>query len=619
MSTDDRVEDLPSSIAWAAARASPLEHPSVEATCAVLNAFTELAVVRVLAEALHAPEALPFAVESAMRLVMLEEMEAEGWLDLYAALEHSGLIELLGLPADPLEPSSPVQLPVAVRDAMHEIGETELVDWLDHARTRTSDRVVPAVAALARAARGWSDLPLHYVRSIREQGDGWEVEARRLVGTAWPGIRRTRHVARPPLEADRLAFWDGEASAIGVPAWLLRWDEPAARMWLFTGRSATNGHWRHAPRLGWTGAPSEPSLTERVPGVPPFLVASAWSTTGEPARDPNAQTQIALRLAPPVRTTGSGAVPRVTAPVPGDVPEAELPGAREGARLAIRVVTGPDLMRYVLLDPGDRVVVGRNSAASSLVLDHHQLSRAHTEIAVGPEGEVTVRDLGSTNGTHLQGRTIPTGETLPIEVGARIGVGPVVLHLDWLTRERRARLDTILDLVNHGDEREPTTLLLRAAALSDRLPRALRTSFRDGGPATGAPSLWGVLLYVDRLAAIHAQHGERIADRVFHDVVRVLQYEVEIPENWVRVGYGEVLYPFVGAHEALARSEAERLCAVIAAHPWEAPIERLSLTASIGQKDPAEAAQEWLRRLRTELRASRTNGGRPKRADGARS
>jgi DNA segregation ATPase FtsK/SpoIIIE, S-DNA-T family len=77
-----------------------------------------------------------------------------------------------------------------------------------------------------------------------------------------------------------------------------------------------------------------------------------------------------------------------------------LPGPLE-----LRCVSGPDAGRSWPLVPGE-VVVGRGSAADARVEDP-DLSRAHCRLTVPhPPEEVVVRDLGSTNGTAVDGEPV---------------------------------------------------------------------------------------------------------------------------------------------------------------------------------------------------------------------
>lgn len=605
------VEDLPSLVAWPCARGAPLESPPASAGKLAVRAYVELATIRMLAETLRRPEAVPFTVESAMRLSMLEPMDLEAWTDLYAALEHCGLVELLGLPGDP---------PAAVRAAVAEVGADDVLGWLEHANEADAPgpATAEAVAALCRAAHGLTATPPWHVRAVREAAGGFEVDARRLVGTGWPAVRRVACASRPTVEPGSIVFWDGQSPALPVPSWLLQWDEDRGLPRVYAGRDPKSGRWLYAARHPFAEGADQAHLPDGIPdGIPPFLAEPTWATPapGEPRLDPNAQTAALLRP-DPHRATTAMTSPRSALPPVVAADEPPPPGAR----LVLRVVVGPDLLRWVALEPDAPITLGRNQGASSFALHHHQVSRAHTEVRLLPSaapgsqpgmGEVRVRDLGSTNGTQVHGRTLAGHEEGRLHPGELVGVGPVLLRLEWLGPEREARIARIADLRGDESRRDPLTLLLRPNHLIDELPERLSPSFREGGTAPDdAPSLWGVLLYVDRLAAIHAQHGEKVADRVFRDLARVLQHEVDHPERGVRVGFGEVLLPLVGVSGHLARLEAERLVAVVAAHPWEPPIERLSVTASIAQKPPSEPAADWLRRMRRQLQDGRTRQGR---------
>ena len=69
----------------------------------------------------------------------------------------------------------------------------------------------------------------------------------------------------------------------------------------------------------------------------------------------------------------------------------------------------------------DRLVIGRGSDGPGRLADDPELSRHHAEIAREPNGEFTITDLSSTNGTFVNGTRLQAAAVLrsgdEIEVG----------------------------------------------------------------------------------------------------------------------------------------------------------------------------------------------------------
>jgi len=77
----------------------------------------------------------------------------------------------------------------------------------------------------------------------------------------------------------------------------------------------------------------------------------------------------------------------------------------------------------ILLDTEQFVVVGRQGRCE-LTLRHEDVSRRHAEIGF-EEGRFVVRDLGSTNGTFLNGKEI--SGTNPLSPGDRVEIGSQII------------------------------------------------------------------------------------------------------------------------------------------------------------------------------------------------
>jgi hypothetical protein len=92
----------------------------------------------------------------------------------------------------------------------------------------------------------------------------------------------------------------------------------------------------------------------------------------------------------------------------------------------LHVVAGPDAGGVHLLH-GGQIRVGR-SADADVPLDDPDVSRLHCAVTVTPEGRVSVADIGSTNGTTLDGSRVGN-RPVPFTEGALLRVGESALRL----------------------------------------------------------------------------------------------------------------------------------------------------------------------------------------------
>jgi pSer/pThr/pTyr-binding forkhead associated (FHA) protein len=76
------------------------------------------------------------------------------------------------------------------------------------------------------------------------------------------------------------------------------------------------------------------------------------------------------------------------------------------------------------------LLVGRGEDAKFRI-QHHQVSRRHCEIFAGEDAAVFVRDLGSTNGTFLDGEQIPTSARTAVRSGGLVRVGRVAFVVEY--------------------------------------------------------------------------------------------------------------------------------------------------------------------------------------------
>jgi predicted component of type VI protein secretion system len=117
----------------------------------------------------------------------------------------------------------------------------------------------------------------------------------------------------------------------------------------------------------------------------------------------------------------------------GDIPES-CGGGRGGngegvtaMRVVLVVSSGKSNVREVIL--GDDTVIGRSSECK-LKVASTEVSRKHCRIRVrGPQ--VLISDLGSSNGTFLNGKALPPQTEVVVPPRSKIVIGPLEFHLEY--------------------------------------------------------------------------------------------------------------------------------------------------------------------------------------------
>lgn len=136
------------------------------------------------------------------------------------------------------------------------------------------------------------------------------------------------------------------------------------------------------------------------------VLRAVWAEVSAPKLAPEPVTTLPPVIPPkgrskPPRGSRRGAVPERLAVV--DPPE------RQGAEFQI----------------GPEVTVGRSSGCS-IVFDEQYVSSVHTRVFTRDD-QVFVEDLGSTNGTWLNG--VRAVGQMPVRIGDRVQIGNVILEL----------------------------------------------------------------------------------------------------------------------------------------------------------------------------------------------
>ncbi len=293
---------------------------------------------------------------------------------------------------------------------------------------------------------------------------------------------------------------------------------------------------------------------------------------------------------PPRPTVHLGPLLKLT-PLP--VPISELPGDDDlseertkvtkikGANLKAPEVTNPDGFLLILYPPsaglGQRiaipvntsVVIGRHPDCNFQINDD-SVSRRHAEVANDGNGNFTVKDLGSTNGTHVN--DAPIRRLRSLGNGDRLRIGTVLLKFLTGNDIEAAYHDDVYKLTIS----DALTETYNKRYLLDFLDREIEKARR------AQRTMCFVMIDIDKFKSLNDTYGHLVGDLVLREVARRIASTVRKGEVFARYGGEEFAVvlpetPMTGAIEF-----AERARAVVCASPFEAEGNRMPVTISLG-------------------------------------
>ncbi len=213
------------------------------------------------------------------------------------------------------------------------------------------------------------------------------------------------------------------------------------------------------------------------------------------------------------------------------------------------------------------------SADNTIQLPDASISRYHAYLGVDEEGQVRLTDLGSTNGSFLNGRRLPENTPVLLQDGDRLQLGAnVVLKFiqpdpceEQFQREMFER--TVRDPL--------TGLYNRAFFLSQFGPLADRGALKGLGTAV-------LMLDIDHFKRINDTHGHEVGDAVLREVAGVLRQATRSDDLVARYGGEEFVVALPVAAPDQATERAERVRATLASRRILAGGIPLRVTASLG-------------------------------------
>ena len=226
----------------------------------------------------------------------------------------------------------------------------------------------------------------------------------------------------------------------------------------------------------------------------------------------------------------------------------------------------------------ERTVIGRGTQADVMLRDEIA-SRLHAEIArLSVEDEIAeyyINDLGSTNGTFLNGSRVTDSQLL--EDGDKIKVGNHLMKfamLDEFEAEFQERVHQMI-------QRDELTGLRSRRSLFADLDRVINEANRSDAP----PLIAVLMLDLDFFKRVNDGRGHLVGSHTIRDVGHILRDTLGSADLAARYG-GEEFLAYVYDTREGGLEVAEKIRKEIEAHPFPAstidPTKTMHITISIG-------------------------------------
>ena len=295
---------------------------------------------------------------------------------------------------------------------------------------------------------------------------------------------------------------------------------------------------------------------------------------------------------PPDQTTDSPAVDALVPDVDADEEldetlisssrDAHAPEPTAGKPACIVVISHPNpamLGRQYPLGPGDEIIIGRSASAAISLPDIGVVSRRHARLFRSGEA-VMIEDLGSRNGTFLQGERLRRPARL--RHGDQFSIDAVHFRFLGGGHIEQAFHEAIYDLVTHDD----LTGIYNRRKYEKEVERDFARAVRH------SRQLALVLMDIDGFKIVNDHYGHLCGDAVLQQLAELVSKQLRREGIFARLGGDEfiVLCPEVGLEGA--RVLAERLRTTIAFHPFRFRDLTLRVTCSFGVAELTPSIQD---------------------------
>jgi two-component system cell cycle response regulator len=280
-------------------------------------------------------------------------------------------------------------------------------------------------------------------------------------------------------------------------------------------------------------------------------------------------------------------------------PWASRAGQINGRKPCLTVISGgPVGMLYTLpLEAG--MLLGRGRDAD-VRLTNRRASRRHARIRVNPEGDAVVEDLGSTNGTFLNGKPV---RRYLLKDGDKLSFGPnAVVRFSYQDEVER---DFHQALIN-SEIKDPLTGIYTRSYIFDQIALTCAHAQRH------ATRLALLIFDIDRFNRINNMYGNTAGNFVVKTITRIVRRELRMDDIYARCGVDRFVVMARDISDAGAVMLARRIRRAIKSRKIVFRDTHIPASVSIGIATLSEKINEptpLIRVAERYLRMAKTAGG----------
>ena len=221
-------------------------------------------------------------------------------------------------------------------------------------------------------------------------------------------------------------------------------------------------------------------------------------------------------------------------------------------------------------------VVGREPT-SNLVVSERAVSRHHAQFEKTESG-FGVKDLGSTNGTWVNGERVSSAK---LSSGDRIRIGGRIFKFIATDQLEAQYHEAVYSMMT----KDSLTQAWNKRYLLDMLSRELKRKERTGRP------LSLLILDLDFFKKVNDTYGHLVGDELLRQTALRIRATIREEDIFARFGGEEFCIVLCETDIAQARACAQRCLDAISEKPFETQSGQINCTVSIGISEAQESSQ----------------------------